>query len=79
MRTCLTSVNIAQNKEGHSETFSHKAVHLDQLMYSYEWSAGMVLYILVRGVEDINKQDMTQQRLAHMLSLWASVYMNEQF
>ena len=76
MSTCLISVNIAQDKEG---TFSHKAVHLDQLMYSYEWSAGMVLYILVRGVEDINKQDMTQQRLAHMLSLWASVYMNEQF
>jgi len=32
-----------------------------------------------RGVEDINKQDMAQQRLAHMLSSRASVYMNEWF
>jgi len=79
MSTCLISVNIAQDKEGHSGTFSHKAVHLDQLMYSYEWSAGMVLYIWELWCWNSNKQDMAQQRLAHMLSLWASVYMNERF
>lgn len=63
MSTCLTSVNIAQDKEGHSETFSHKVGHLDQLMYIYEWS---VLYVLV-VLKILTSRTWLKQELARCL------------
>jgi len=45
--------------------------HYSQLMYINFMSEVLVwcYTFWYRGVEDINKQDMAQQRLAHMLSL----------